>query len=197
MPQINVESILAKAGKYVEQPAMQTKIEKFVDDAYLGTGDAAISHRPAHTPEDAADRFCSVLRSEIDDSAAGKDGNFKSGKLGNTAVAALKELDYGKAHKESKYKYSIGVYFENDLHRDSLDEERYPEGVNNIAALLNRGYHARHSVKGVWRDDDRVIWSLPRRVGAGFIDRAISNFYGNYAADYGVLRVDADEEYNI
>ena len=106
------------------------------------------------------------------------------------------------------YKMSDGssviyVYFEGGLHRDSLYPEGY-DGVDNIVALLNNGYHAHNYVYGQWKGhaptggsvsrggfDSADAWIRSRkdREGLGFIQQAIRDFNANYGADYKVTAI--------
>lgn len=100
--------------------------------------------------------------------------------------------------------YEIALYFEGDLHRDSLDNDLGYEGVDNIVALFNNGYHARNYVYGWW-DGHKATGDGVLRSGVGtdfawvrskkereplhFIQQAVHDFNANYGADYGVTAV--------
>lgn len=103
----------------------------------------------------------------------------------------------------------IYLYFGGDLHRDSLYSDGY-DGVQNIVAVLNNGYHARDYVYGNWdshshigesvfdgdgTDSSTFIRSRKDREGLHFIQQAIIDFNGNYGADYNVTAT-AGEDYN-
>lgn len=185
----------------MQQNDMKKRIEEVTDNYFLG--DIGIlsfasnngSSRP-HSPHEAAAKFIDVLRNTIESLGIGDSGDFASGHLGTTAVSALTKLSHGSPAKVGKNKYLIDVNFDGDLHRDSLALDKY-DGVDNIAALLNSGYRAGHTVYGVWlgHHHDQRIGSLPMRDGAKFIESAIKDFMSNYATEYGVTNIDIDEVY--
>lgn len=98
--------------------------------------------------------------------------------------------------------HMVGIYFADDLHRDSLDLTRYEEGIDNIVALFNNGYAAHGYIYGFWRghsptalkwqdlagyysqtrggDDGTFIRSLPQRFGLHFMNTAVDAFNTNY-----------------
>lgn len=199
MPSINMTSILNKAETYMNSAKGKKRINKLVDDIIIGRVSFLSNGTKVHSPSEAASKFIEVLRNEISSSGIAGGGDFASGQLGDTAVSALSKLEYGVPRKVAgkEYAYSIDVYFTEDLHRESLAPEHFSEGVHNIAALLDKGYTAGHAVYGVWKGhhDNKMIRSLQSRGGAGFIDRAVSTFMNNYAADYGVVDIIIDDLY--
>ena len=118
------------------------------------------------------------------------------------------KLECSKIYQMPDGSSVIYVYFGGDLHRDSLYSEGY-DGVRNIVALLNNGYHAKDYVYG-WRDNhaptgdnsyrsggfnsqDAWIRSRKDREGLNFIGQAIQDFNGNYGADFNVTAVAGDD----
>lgn len=200
MASINMQSILAKAQKCMSKSENQKKVNEIVDKVYLGElGRISFTMSNGgtpHPPDEAAAKFIEVLRNEIDSHASG--GGFSSGQLGATAVSALKNLDHGSPYKVGTNTYQIPVYFTSNLHRDSLDIDEFPEGVDNIAALLNSGYTAGHVVYGYWMGHNEYFKtaSLTQRAGAHFIDNAVHDFMGNYASEYGIIDIQVDDVYN-
>jgi len=101
----------------------------------------------------------------------------------------------------------IGINFEGDLHRDSLenDEGLGYDGIDNIVALFNNGYHAKNYAYGWWNghhpsnvpvnsikyEDYAWVRSKKEREALRFIQQSIADFNGNYSADYGVTAVAA------
>lgn len=141
----------------------------------------------------AADKFIDVLKAEIQSHAG---TNYSAGNLGRTAISALMNIQHGQPVEIGDNLYQIEVWFANDLHRDSLDVDWFPEGIDNIAALLNNGYAAGHTVYGVWMNHSP--WNIPSltmRDGTHFVDNAIKTYMANYAKEYGVVSVIADEIY--
>lgn len=141
----------------------------------------------------AAQKFIDVLKSEIQSHAG---SNYAGGELGKTAISALMNLQHGQPIEIGDNLYQIEVWFSGDLHRESLAPDEFPEGIYNIAALLNNGYSAGHTVYGVWLGHSPWnIPSLPMRDGTHFVDSAIKTYMANYAREYGVVSVTADEVY--
>ena len=106
--------------------------------------------------------------------------------------------------------FEIPLYFEGDLHRDSLDNDLGYEGINNIVALFNNGYHAQNYVYGWWDNhspsgaaighslyNDNYAWvrSKKERDALKFIQQAISDFNGNYGSEYNITAVIAADIY--
>lgn len=100
--------------------------------------------------------------------------------------------------------FRICLYFQGDLHRDSLDNDLGYEGIDNIVALFNNGYHARNYVYGWWdghrptgesisrslyNDDFAWVRSRKEREPLQFIQKAVHVFNNNYGAKYGVTAV--------
>lgn len=202
MSQINMASILKKAEEYMETPEMQKKVEEKIDSIVLGEisfyfGGHNTNKVLGQTIDIklAADKFIEVLINEIIAMAATDSSSIASGGLGPTAIEALTKLVKGRPYKIGKNRYKIEISFSEDLSRESLSPEDY-EGVQNIAALLNKGYNASHSVYGVWKGHgDNPRFSLKHREGSHFIENAIQNFMGNYAYEFGVISVTPNDIY--
>lgn len=111
---------------------------------------------------------------------------------------------------QSEEGFEIPLYFEGDLHRDSLDNDLGYEGINNIVALFNNGYHAQNYVYGWWDNhspsgaaighslyNDNYAWvrSKKERDALKFIQQAISDFNGNYGSEYNITAVIAADIY--
>lgn len=90
--------------------------------------------------------------------------------------------------------YMISISFNEDaLRRESLDPDRYPEGITNIVKLFVTGYDARGAVYGVWKGHgDEEIWSLRHRDPNDFMDKAVEEFNSKYA---NVARAELTDEY--
>lgn len=187
MSTINMSSIIAKAQKCMGASSKKKEISNHIDKLILGgVAFSTGGKKSIYTPEEAADKFISVLRQELLSNSG------VSGGIGDTAISALSELNHTSPYKTGDGKYVIEVYFSGDLTRESLDPSNY-DGVINIAALLNNGYTASHAVHGMWHGEE--AWSLPIRGGAHFIQHAIHDFMGNYANEYGVTNIEIDEIY--
>ena len=196
MSTINMKSILDKAKACTASAKFQKQIEAKTDEIVLTGGGKAITGKAITIggASAAAGKFIEVLQNEIRSLEASS--GFAEGKLGHTAVAALEKLEHGSPKKVGKNKYQIEVWFSDDLYRESLAPDEY-DGIDNIAALLNKGYTANQPVYGVWMGHSGGfnIASLPQRSGAQFIQSAIRNYMANYATEYGVVDIKVDDIY--
>ena len=128
--------------------------------------------------------------------------------LPHSVMEHFNRLEASKIYETPDGSSIIYIYFGGDLHRNSLYSDEY-DGISNIVALLNNGYHAKDYVYGSWdghsptgesKFDGRSIGtsayirSRKNREGLKFIQQAISDFNGNYGSDYNVTAV-AGEEY--
>ena len=196
MSTINMKTILDKAKACTASAKFQRQIEAKTDEIVLTGGGKGLAGKAITIggASMAAAKFIEVLQNEIRDLEASS--GFAEGKLGHTAVSALEKLEHGSPRKIGKNKYQIEVWFSGNLHRDSLVPDEY-DGIDNIAALLNKGYTANQPVYGVWmgHSGNFNIASLPQRSGAQFIQNAVRNYMANYANEYGVLDIKIDDIY--
>lgn len=199
MSNINWDSIKKKAEDYLSSPAGRKRVEETVEMIMLGRisfGAGAVGSRKRKTPAEAASKFCEVLRRTLMD-CVGSD--YADGDISQEAATAIDNLGYDKPYRVGD-KYYMDIFFRGDKHRESLVPDSY-DGVNNIIALLNKGYPTDgrsriHAVKGVWvGHGDEERYSLTHRSGAHFIEQAVDNFMGNYGTDYGVLDIEVSSEY--
>lgn len=77
--------------------------------------------------------------------------------------------------------YTLNISFkEGSLHRESLYDEGYPDGIENIVLLFTRGYHAKRYAYGVWayRDFGSMypVRSRKDREPNDFMKRAVEEF---------------------
>ena len=184
-PTINWDSILDKSKSRMGSDDMKKRIEK-----------AAVAPGGPIKPSEAAERFIELMQAEVK-SHAGM--SVASGGLGPTAIAALTKLSHGDPVKVGDNKYQISVSFDGNMRRDSLAPDYFDEGIENIAALLNKGYSAKHTIYGTWPGhgyaDYFNIGSLRQREGAHFIEGAIRAFMAYDAKKYGVVDIQMDDIY--
>lgn len=144
----------------------------------------------------AAAKMIDVLRMEA-----------KSYDLPPSVMRHFDSLECSKIYEAPDGSSVIYIYFGDDLHRESLYSDGY-EGVRNIVALLNNGYHAKNYVYGDWDghsptgeskfdgrsiDTSAYIRSRKDREGLQFIQQAVQDFNGNYGADYNVTAIAGDD----
>lgn len=109
-----------------------------------------------------------------------------------------------KPYKLSNGGYRVDIYLSGDLHRDSLENDATSfDGIDNIVALFNNGYHARNYAYGWWNghsptgdavgrsltggEDHAWIRSRKEREPMRFMQQAVADFNGNYGADYDAV----------
>jgi len=200
---INWNSIFGKAKACMESDTKQREISQYIVRVVLGQEKLASGGSgsgSAHPIEDAGKQFISVMQSEIQSLAVPeKSEDFIYGNLGPTAVSALTNLEISDISARDDGTFVVSIRFADNLRRQSLVPERYPDGVSNIAALLNHGYgypNGLHAVRGVWKGHGNdPIYSLIYREGAHFIENSINVFMRDYAKEYGVLRIEPSDEY--
>lgn len=200
MASINLNSIMHKVEAYGRSVKgklrMKECIEKYSTDGINKTiaGGKVVTEGEMW---EAASKLISVLRSTA-----------RSYSLPASVLKHFDSLKCSEIRKMPDGTSVIYVYFGDDLHRDSLYSDGY-DGIDNIVALLNNGYHAKDYVYGYWDNhaptgesylDGRsistsaFIRSRKDREGLNFIGQAIRDFNGNYGADYNVTAI-AGEDY--
>lgn len=173
-----MSSIFDKAVAFTKSGEFKKRLSKLADDAVAGRI-VLEQGSQTHSPEEAADKFISVLNASI--ASSGMSGG---------AVSAISEPNYLPPVKIGDGKYLVTVYFSGDSSRPSLDEAHYG-GIEDIVLLFNNGVgHTMKPVHGVWHGKE--TWSKTNITGSHFIENAISDFMGNYASDYGVISISAD-----
>ncbi len=199
MAGINLNSIMAKVSAYSRTDSGKAKMRAVVQQ-YKANGTGRTNGGGKIVTEvdmrAAAAKMIGVLRSTA-----------QSYGLPASVMKHFDHLDYSKIFEMPDGSAVIYVYFADDLHRDSLYSDGY-DGVRNIVALLNNGYHAKDYVYGYWdghstagasqfdirsTDTDVFIRSRKDREGLQFIQQAIRDFNGNYGADFNVTAFAGDD----
>jgi len=91
--------------------------------------------------------------------------------------------------------YEVQIKFDKSaLRRDSLGNDLGYDGIDNIVALFNNGYHARNYVYGWWNSHksatgDTYAWvqSKKEREPLRFMQDAVAEFNATYGAKYGIV----------
>lgn len=193
MAQVNMNSILNKVKEFIKTPEFQKNMERTMDMIVMHGAAPSGQKLTLGGAEDAASAFINVLREEIESSASAH-------MISNDVTEALIKLTYDAPRKVGKNKYEISISFSEGLQRPSLDYGTFggysDEGIQNIAALLNRGYEARDYAYGVWEGHgDERIRSQKKRTGAYFIDNAVRRYMAEYANKYGVIDIEVADIY--
>lgn len=198
MVTINMSSIMRKVSAHSRtdkgKAEMRERIQKYRADGVgkTGGGGKVVTEADMWT---AATKMIDVLRSTA-----------QSYGLPASVMRHFDSLACSRIYEMPDGSSIIYIYFEDDLHRDSLYPEGY-DGVQNIIALLNNGYHAKDYVYGRWAghspaggskldggsaDASAYIRSRKDREGLRFIQQAVKDFNGNYGADFNVTAVAGD-----
>lgn len=199
MASINLDSIMQKVTAYSQTENGKAKMRDVIRQyrtsgtGKTGAGDKVVTETDMWT---AASKMISVLRSTA-----------QSYGLPASVMKHFDSLECSKIYEMADGTSVIYIYFEDDLHRDSLYSDGY-DGIKNIVALLNNGYHAKDYVYGYWEghspageskfdgrsiDTSAYIRSRKDREGLQFIQQAIQDFNGNYGADFNVTAVAGDD----
>lgn len=183
MAGINWDSILAKANASLKTPQNVKKIEGIIDliiatgKIPVGSGGAGVGGGSFHPPDDVVNKFIDVLKQTISSSG-----------LSQNAITAISNFEHSAPSGIGGGKYTIRVYFSGDLSRESLSPQKYPEGIKDLAELLNDGVdHTMKQVWGTWHGEhygSRTV--IP---GAHFMEEAVNTFMSSYAKEYGVIDI--------
>ena len=188
MAVINMSSIIPKINAYAESSQGKRQMNKAVKNVVLSVGTKSVKHKP----EEIAARFVEVMRGSAQSTqGAGSRG----GALGESAIEAISSFTAGAptvSEINGMSVITIPFNFEGNLHRDSLQPDKYG-GIDNIVALLNNGYTAGGTVFGKWHGVD--IYSLRQRSGSGFIQNAVRQFMDRYASEYNIIDIEISGEY--
>lgn len=199
MASIDFVRILDKAKKYTKTERFKREKDKLVSSALLGRitlGAGSGLQNNIENATSAADKFIAVLRNEISRHVGSR---YSKGQFSELALDVLDDIAHGEPYSDGERVY-IDIMFTDKRHRESLDPASYSEGIDNIIALLNNGYKANGAVFGDWTDHEGIEhedqWSVRTRGGAHFVEQAVMDFMGNYATDYNVIDITA-EEYGV
>ena len=192
MASINMASIMSKVGAYSRTANGKLKMKECIQNyknsgkKKTEAGDKLITETDMYT---AAAKMISVLQSTA-----------RSYSLPASVLQHFDSLQASSIYEMPDGSAIIYIYFGGDLHRNSLYPDGY-DGVNNIVALLNNGYHASNYVYGDWEgrsptgeskfggrsiDSIAYIRSRKDREGLHYIQQAIDDFNSNYGSDYNV-----------
>ena len=195
-------SLSSKLNAWIKSPQgqsrLQNKLEEYNRNGIKETaaGDSVI---PETRIYEAAAKFIQVLQMTA-----------KSYDLPESVMKHIENMRSGVV-VQTKNGFEVPLYFEGDLHRDSLENDLGYNGIDNIVALFNNGYHAQNYVYGWWNGhssttadvayrsgvDNNSIWvrSRKERDALKFIQQAINDFNGNYGSEYDVTAVIAADIY--
>lgn len=155
---------------------MKGVIEKYAKEGrdVTAAGDRLVSDK---TMWEAAVKFIDIMKQTA-----------RSFDLPESVMAHIENM-YSGSIVQTPRGYEVPLYFWGDLHRDSLENDLGYNGVDNIVALFNNGYHARNYVYGRWSSHDITVRSKKERDALRFIQQAVRNFNNSYGSKYNVTAV--------
>lgn len=199
MASIDLSTVMKKVTAYSKTERGKEKIRdvllRYRNEGVrkTGAGDSVLTEADMWT---AASKMIDVLRSTA-----------QSYGLPASVLRHFDSLQCSRIYEMPDGSSVIYVFFGDDLHRDSLYSDGY-DGIRNIVALLNNGYHAKNYVYGYWEghsptgeskfdgqsiDSSAYIRSRKDREGLQFIQQAVQDFNSNYGADFNVTAIAGDE----
>ena len=146
-------SLSSKLSAWIKSPQgqsrLQNKLEEYNRNGVKKTaaGDSVI---PETRIYEAAAKFIQVLQMTA-----------KSYDLPDSVMKHIEGMSSSGTIIQTEEGFEIPLYFEGDLHRDSLDNDLGYEGINNIVALFNNGYHAQNYVYGWWDNHKKPVVAEP------------------------------------
>lgn len=197
---ISPADILSKVEAWSKTPEGKKRIQAKLDEygkQGRATTQAGSKIRTEQTMYEAAAKMISILQN------AAREAGLPESLLEHfdaLTASAPKALGNGT--------YVVSIDFGGDLSRKSLENDLGYNGVDNIIALFNNGAHANNYVYGWWNghaptgesvyrsgSSSGYAWvrSKKDREGLHFIQQAVSDFNGNYGADYGVTATAGDD----
>ena len=183
---INMSSIMGKVKAFSESPEGKRRIkeclEKYKKEGRTVTEAGSVLFND-ETMLEAAGKFINVLKDAARDALL---PTVRDEESLDSVMKHFDSLDYSAPVKMPDGSAVIYVYFKDDLHRDSLQPDKW-DGVENIIAVLNNGYDKHENmgkVWGVWHG--ARVHALTERTGLRFIQQAIMDFNGNYGSEYNV-----------
>lgn len=173
---------MKEAKEIVNSTEFKREQQKYVQDALLGNVTISIDGKLIHTAEEAAQKFIDVLKDSINASG-----------LSSDAAAAISNFKYDTPVCVGN-KCTIKVMFDGDMHRKSLDPTSYPNGIDHLEELLDKGVdHRMAPVYGEWHG--KGTWSRTTIDGAYFLDAAKRSFMASYGKEYNVSDITIEYEY--
>nr|WP_290461580.1 hypothetical protein [Acutalibacter muris] len=206
MPAINMSSIMSKVGAYSRSVSGKLRMKECIQK-YAADGKSKTASGDKVMTEDEMCKAGAKLIWVLQETARSFD-------LPQSVMQHFNSLECSKPYRMPDGSAVMYVYFEDDLHRDSLESGEGAngytgEGIDNIVALLNNGAHAKDYVYGWWNnhspsgsafarsmpnDDFAWVRSKKDRDALHFIQQAVNDFNGNYGAEYNVT-AEAGEAY--
>ena len=186
---ISESAIMNKLQAYAKTASGKRRMKECIDNAResgrpLASGDIVIG---VEQMSEMANALVDMIQSRMPESIA------EAGRTLTPSVPA----------KQPDGSYEVVLRFDPDsLHRDSLENDLGYDGIDNIVALFNNGYHAKNYVYGWWNGhsptgnsltrgvtgDEGYAWvrSEKEREPLQFMQDAATEFNAIYGSRYGV-----------
>lgn len=160
----------------MDDPDMKKKAKEVSKKILSGEQEPA-SGADVKTAAEAGEQFIKVLESHI--------------RLSGMSEEAVSAIDGFSASEPalSGDNYRVVISYTNDLHRESLDPEEYPEGLYDLAGLFDLGSVTHHSVRGMWKSRGITIFSSGHTPAYYFEENAIDDFAYAYGEQYHVVDI--------
>lgn len=180
---INIDSIMKKLNAYVKSSASQTVTKEYIADCIARgirlKGGMSGSGKPgALVTVVEMEEAAKILITSVQNQA-------RSFGLDGSITTLMDSLTYSAPAKQADGSYEVTIYFAGDKHRESLYPKGYPEGIDNIIALLNNGFQIGADKKqafGMWHD--QMTRGLRSREGLHFIQEAVFEFNAVFGDKY-------------
>ena len=172
---INWDSIEEKINKYINSSEGKQRLAAASKDAVFGKGaDISIS-----MPGQAGEKFIDCLERAKMNIVQTDSPN---------AAAAMGSWYYEVAESKSGKSFVVNICpVDEDRSRESVQPDKYPDGIKDILVLLDSGYHASSPTYGPWHG--RIIKTRDTFAGYHFIDQAIKEFKNNYKKSLNVKKI--------
>lgn len=187
---ISESAIMGKLQAYANTTVGKRRMKACIENAQstgkqLASGDKVVSVKQM---TEMANALAEMIRRRLPESIAD---------VGNTLVSTAPV-------KHPDGSYEVVLRFDpSALHRDSLDNDLGYDGINNIVALFNNGYHAKNYVYGWWdghrptgdslfrsgqvQGDYAWVRSEKEREALQFMQDAAEEFNTVYGSKYGII----------
>lgn len=173
----------AELAKFLGQPTMQKAIQKTAIAAMKagGGGVAGSLEEAKKFVEQAKAAIIASLPQSL------KDSNYHTFTTSDLIVDYVGMSDNGKFQFELSWNPA-------SVHRPSLYQKGYPDGIEDIVGLFHSGYSANHYAYGPWASrvmhgENRVYRSRVFRDPDPFLTDAISKFNAEHKADSVTLKL--------
>lgn len=184
---VNLGAITGKLNQYVKSAEGQKRIKDKINDIKRGNGGegsfgsgSGITQAGDFVPtydqmQAAAKDLIAIIRR-----------NAASSNLPESVMANVESFCDSPINIASDGSATISINMLDDAHRESLDPERYSDGIDNIVAAFNAGINAKGSVFGEWKSHGVKTWSKRHRSPARFMQNAVDEFNAKYSEKYNV-----------